>query len=99
MAAKMEQRTEVLMLRHDGWKQREIAETVGCHQSTVSRILRKWKSGDGILPGISSGKPRKMTNREERNLGKIVKRRPELTHNQVAKTFELEIGKKFPEVQ
>ena len=66
-------RHEVFALAREGIKQGAIAAHVGLTRATVNRILKKYASTGSLVPGKSSGAPRKTTPRQQRALLRMVR--------------------------
>ena len=58
-------RHEVFALAHEGIKQGAIAARVGLTHATVNRILKRHAATGSLVPGKSSGAPRKTTPRQD----------------------------------
>ena len=67
-------RHEVLALAREGIKQGAIAARVGLTRATVNRILKRHAATGSLVPGKSSGAPRKTTPRQDRALLRMVRR-------------------------
>ena len=65
-------RHEVFALAHEGIKQGAIAALVGLTRATVNRILKRHAATGSLVPGKSSGAPRKTTPRQDRALLRMV---------------------------
>ena len=61
-------RHEVFALAREGIKQSAIAAGVGLTRATVNRILKRHAAIGSLVPGKSSGAPRKTTPRQDRAL-------------------------------
>ena len=66
-------RHEVFALAHEGIKQGVIAARVGLTRATVNRILKRHAATGSLVPGKSSGAPRKTTPRQDRALLRMVR--------------------------
>ena len=66
-------RHEVFALAHEGIKQGAIAAHVGLTRATVNRILKRHAATGSLVPGKSSGAPRKTTPRQDRELLRMVR--------------------------
>ena len=66
-------RHEVLALAREGIKQGAIAARVGLTHATVNRILKRHAATGSLVPGKSSGAPRKTTPRQDRALLRMVR--------------------------
>ena len=65
-------RHEVFALAREGIKQGAIAARVGLTRATVNRILKRHAATGSLVPGKSSGAPRKTTLRKDHALLRIV---------------------------
>ena len=66
-------RHEVFALAREGIKQGAIAARVGLTLVTVNRILKRHVAIGSLVPGKSSGAPRKTTPRQDRELLRMVR--------------------------
>ena len=66
-------RHEVFALAREGIKQGAIAARVGLTRATVNRILKRHVATGSLVPGKSSGAPRKTTPRQDRALLRMVR--------------------------
>ena len=66
-------RHEVFALAREGIKQGAIAARVGLTHVTVNRILKRHAATGSLVPGKSSGDPRKTTPRQDRALLRMVR--------------------------
>ena len=66
-------RHEVFALAREGIKQGAIAARVGLTRATVNRILKRHAATGSLVPGKSSGAPRKTTPRQHRALLRMVR--------------------------
>lgn len=57
----IKERKLILQWNHKGKTQQEIAELLGCHQSSVSRLLEKHKRKSTVANLPRSGRPTKLT--------------------------------------
>ena len=64
---------EVFALAHEGIKQGAIAARVGLTRDIVNRILKRHAATGSLVPGKSSGAPRKTTPRQDRALLRMVR--------------------------
>ena len=65
-------RHEVFAFAREGIKQGAIAARVGLTRATVNRILKRHAATGSLVPGKSSGAPRKTTPRQDRALPRMV---------------------------
>ena len=66
-------RHEVFALAREGIKQGAIAARVGLTRATVNRILKRHAATGSLVPGKSSGAPRKTIPRQDRALLRMVR--------------------------
>ena len=66
-------RHEVFALAREGIKQGAIAACVGLTRATVNLILKRHAATGSLVPGKSSGAPRKTTPRQDRALLRMVR--------------------------
>ena len=66
-------RHEVFALSREGIKQGAIAAGVGLTRASVNRILKRHAATGSLVPGKSSGAPRKTTLRQDRALLRMVR--------------------------
>ena len=66
-------RHEVFALAREGIKQGAIAARVGLTRAYVNRILKRHAAAGSLVPGKSSGAPRKTTPRQDRALLRMVR--------------------------
>ena len=66
-------RHEVFALAREGIKQGAIAARVGLTRATVNRILKRHAATGSLVPGKSSGAPRKTTPRRDHALLRMVR--------------------------
>ena len=66
-------RHEVFALAREGIKQGAIAALVGLTRATVNRILKRHAATGSLVPGKSSGTPRKTTPRQDLALLRMVR--------------------------
>ena len=66
-------RHEVFALAREGIKQGAIAARVGLTRATVNRILKRHAATGSLVPGKSSGAPRKTTPRQDHALLRMVR--------------------------
>ena len=66
-------RHEVFVLAREGIKQGAIAACVGLTRATVNRILKRHAATGSLVPGKTSGAPRKTTPPQDRALLRMVR--------------------------
>ncbi|MBR9706095.1 transposase [Candidatus Pacearchaeota archaeon] len=97
------ERKLILQWNHKGKTQQEIAELLGCHQSSVSRLLEKNKRR-GIVANLPrSGRPTKLSKavlaRLRTRITKMIKKANKsfcaVSTKQIAEVIEQEVGKVY----
>lgn len=99
----IKERKLILQWNHNGKTQQEIAELLGCHQSSVSRLLEKHKRKGTVTNLPRGGRPTKLTKRVLNGLKKkiteMIKKANKsfcaISTKQVAELIEEEVGKKY----
>jgi IS30 family transposase len=70
-------RWQIIGMREADMSLRQIAQRVGHHQSTVSRIVHKHRLTNDVKDRPRSGRSSRITSRRENNaLGRLVRRNP-----------------------
>ncbi|KAG0442369.1 Transposable element Tcb1 transposase [Dictyocoela muelleri] len=67
-------RLRILFLSGEGKTQKEISKKTGVHQSTVSRILKKYDETGSIKHRKGNGRPKKLNTNDIKILNKIIKK-------------------------
>ena len=83
-------RHEVFALACKGIKQGAIAARVGLTRATVNRIFKRHAATGSLVPGKSSGAPRKTTPRQDRALLRMVRQDCSVRHR-----TDSEVGIRF----
>lgn len=78
MADKRKELTEdekkvIVSMDEKGMSARSIAETFGRSNSCISRVLRRFRERGTLKNSLRSGRPPKWSDRDRRNLGKVVR--------------------------
>ena len=68
----VQKRWQIVTLAQEGYRQRDIARRVRVGRNTVSRILNLPRRTGEVVPGKSTGRPRKTTERDDRELFALV---------------------------
>ena len=66
-------RESIIRMRSDGEKESRIAKQLNCHQSTVSRTIKRWNEEQSLSERVRSGRPRKTTLRMDRLITRMSK--------------------------
>ena len=69
-------RWQIIGMREAGMSLRQIAQRVGHHHSTISRIMSKHQITNDAKDLLRSGRPRITSRREVNALGRLVRRNP-----------------------
>ena len=69
-------RWKIIGMREAGMSLRQIARRLGHHHSTISRIVSKHQTTNSVKDLPRSGRPPVTSAREDRALGRIVRRNP-----------------------
>ena len=99
----IKERKLILQWNHKGKTQQEIAELLGCHQSSVSRLLRKHKRKGIVINLPRSGRPTKLTkpvlaklrNKITETIKKANKGFCAVSTKKIAEVIEQEVGKAY----
>ena len=68
----VDQKELILGLIREGFSQRSIAKYIGKSNSTVSRVITKYKESGSLENKKRSGRPSKISDRDNRKLSRIV---------------------------
>lgn len=88
------ERKIIVSLWQNSKSYREIAKIVGRQYSSVQRVINNFKQTNCLESKPRSGRPKKLTEREERNITILVKSNPRLTASQISKDIEVKYQKK-----
>ena len=88
---KFEEKKIILALDESGMSARTIAKMFGRSNSCVSRILKRFRDCGTLENNSRSGRPRKVTDRDQRSLGKIVRDDRRQTLSEI--TSNVNVGK------
>lgn len=83
-----DERNIILKLRKEGKTYREIGQIVGRSHSSVQYVVESFNSTGSILSKSRSGRPRKLTEREERTILQAVKRNPRITASKISENIK-----------
>ncbi|MBS3166735.1 transposase [Candidatus Woesearchaeota archaeon] len=72
--------------------QQEIAELLGCHQTSISRLLAKYKNKGTVQNLPRSGRPTKLKGKTLYRLKELILREIELANNQYCAVSTKQIG-------
>jgi transposase len=68
MGLNNEQRAQVVAYQEAGWKYEKIGLTFGVHPATIGRIIRKFKQTSSYAKIKQTGRPKKMSKMDGRQL-------------------------------
>lgn len=88
-----EMRELVIKLRQEKKSLREIAQIIGRTHSTVQKIIKKYNTTGNIENTPRTGRPKKLTYRDERSVLRMVREQPRTSAPQIAAQVEKETGK------
>jgi len=63
----------IIKLIESGWRARDIANSLNLCESTVSRIIKRWRDRGDVENKSRPGRPKFIKKRSERALSRIVK--------------------------
>ena len=89
----IKERTLILEWKDKGKTQKEIAELLACHQSSVSRFLNKYKRKKIVENLPRSGRPTKLTEKKLNQLKKNIVSQIEDANNSFCSVSTKQIGK------
>ena len=75
----MEIRACILEAHNDGCTQNDISDRYGVSQSTVSKLIGKYKRNQHILPGKAKGRAPLLSDDDCKTIRNIVKKKPDIT--------------------
>lgn len=84
----LETKERIVKLLEEGVSSRMVAKDVGCSQSAVSKIWTKYKQHGKVLKGKRSGRPRKTSKRQDKNLKALCLEDRKRTTKQMKKKWE-----------
>lgn len=87
------QRIEIIRLKGEGMTQTEIATKLGCDQCTVSRTIKRYNEHKTVKDLARSGRKRLSTDRDQRQLIRLVKDNRTLSSTELSKRWTLTNGK------
>lgn len=99
----IKERKLILKWNQEGKTQQEIAELLGCHQSSVSRLLLKHKRKGTIANLPRSGRPTKLTKsvltKLKHKITEMIKKANEkfcsVSTKEIAETIKKEVGRAY----
>uniref|UniRef100_A0A034WTK7 Transposable element Tcb2 transposase n=1 Tax=Bactrocera dorsalis TaxID=27457 RepID=A0A034WTK7_BACDO len=89
----LETRKIIIDLKKKGKSLREIAQIVGRHHTTIKKIIDKFENFKLVENFKRSGRPKVLTEREERQIVGIVRTNPRSSAVQIAKDITADTGK------
>lgn len=87
----------IVEAKESGKTDRDVAKQFHVEHTTVSKIYRRWKTEKTVKRRPKSGRPRKLTARDERALVNYVKADPKRTSVDVKKAAQTDLGKEISE--
>ena len=75
----MEIRACILEAHNDGCTQNDISDRYGVSQSTVSKLIGKYKRNQHILPGKAKGRAPLLSDDDCKTIRNIVKKKPDIS--------------------
>ena len=82
-------RSNVILLMEEGYKNCDIAKRLKVSAASVSRIIRTYKENGSFSPKKRSGRPRKSTERMDREMRRLCVRKPSITSSEIKKSLPL----------
>ncbi|GIY98960.1 hypothetical protein CEXT_241851 [Caerostris extrusa] len=74
-----EERKIIIKLRNEGKTLREIGKIVGRTHSSIQRVINNYTSSKSIISKPRSGRPSKLTAREQRYVFKSIRLNPRIS--------------------
>ena len=79
-------KSDVILLKEEGYKNKEIANRLGLFEASVSRILKRNKENLTLSPMKRSGRPRKTTPRTDRKIRRLLQEKPFLSSTDIKRS-------------
>ena len=76
-------KSNVILLKEEEYKNKQIASRFGLSEASVSRILKRNKENVTLSPMKRSGRPCETALRTERNIGRLLEANPILTSTDI----------------
>lgn len=92
MALSQDLRTRVVRLSESGMNQQAIASHLMIAQSSVSRILNRYRKGN-LKAGSPPGRPRSFTESDDAFIFGKIKEQPDITYRELIEAVKNELGK------
>lgn len=74
-----------------GIKQREIGKQLKIHESTVSRVISRYRNNLPIETRHSAGRPRKTDHRIDQKISNLIRREPFISSASIVKELNLTV--------
>ena len=78
-------RSQVLILREEGYSIREIAQRVACSSAAVGKVIQRFRNSGSYEIQRRSGRPRKSTESDDALLKRVVLKNPAVTSTDLRK--------------
>lgn len=79
-----EERKIVLRLHQENKSYAEIAKVINRSRYTIRNIIKRFQGGNSLRNRHRTGRPRKITEREERKIVRTVKKKPKITASEIS---------------
>lgn len=79
-----QERAIALQKLADGMSQRQVAAAMRCAKSTITRLKDHYQTTESLKPTPRTGRPHVITDREERQIARMARSRPDWTYKQVS---------------
>ena len=89
----LSEREIIVKLFKEGKSERKIGTIIGRSRSTIQYILKKFKEENMIINKARSGRPRKLTSREETSIVRAVKKNPQISGPELRENVQSASGK------
>ena len=86
------QRAVVIALHQEGLSSRQIAQRVNCHQTTVSRLIKRFNDSGSTAPMTGRGRKRSSSTRDDRALVHTSLRNRFLSSSDLKRKWEMQCG-------
>lgn len=85
----MEEKLDILKLRQEGKSIRAVSQALGIANTTVWNILKKQETTGVLTTRHRTGRPRKTTAVDDRNIVRAVKKNPQITVSNITNNLHL----------
>ena len=79
-------KSKVILLKEEGYKNKDIASRLGISEASVCRILKRNKENVTLSPMKRSGRPRKTTPRTDRKIQRLLQAKPFLSSTEIKRS-------------